>query len=1337
MKSSPEKTLHIVILSVIAAIAAIIFFSWIQSDKLKNTAGMNTVFLISGICVLILAILLLLMMRYQVSSQKKNTELALNESAEKYRTLFENNLSGIYRTTAEGKIVDVNDAFGLMMGYNSAKELLGNDAHSLYFSSSDRQNFISVLQKEGQLINYEATMKHKDGRKVDIIENVSLRKDAHTGEQYIEGIVMDITQKKKTEYELFKERNLLRTLIDNLPDYIYVKDANYRHLINNKANVELIGAGSEKETLGKTVLDYFKPEIAHRFIEDDKKVIQTGEPVINREELVIADNSEQRWMLTTKIPLFDHNHSPAGLVGISRDITDQKKAEKAIQESEAKLLASIENTPNVAVQWYNNKGEVLFWNHASESMFGWASSEALGKTPDQLIHTPEEAAAFLTNLKEIEKTGHTIGPAEFTFQNRSGSKGFCISTIFSIPAIGGEPCFVSMDVDITERKNAEKEKNRLLNTIQKSLDEIYLFNSETFHFEYANDGALKNLGYTAGELYQLTPLDIKPDMTVEKVESLLRPLLNNEKEKIVFETIHKRKDNSLYPVEVHLQLIEERDRKIFLTITRDITERKKNEDKIREKNEALKTTLRELKDIIENSTDTIFKLDIAGNLIFVSPEFYRALGFAPGEMQQKHFSDIVYPEDFPACQTAFITALQTKIPQRDLIYRARTKNGQIRWSNTSASLVCNECGEPQYILGISKDITELTEASEMLEAAEERYRVFIQQSSEGIWRGEFSAPVNCSDPVDKQLQQFYEKGYLAECNDQMAKLYGLKEAKQLIGAKLSDFITINTELTQVLSHEFIKNGYRLNRSLSIQTDVNGNRKYYLNNVIGIVENGYVIRVWGMQTDITDQRLAEKKIWHLASLVDNTTDIIISHNLQLEIISWNKAAEKIFEVPASAAIGKVFKDLISVEFLNNTSREAVLQQVFEKGSCHSEILFINSAGHKIYLSVTISKWYDASGQHRGFLSVAREITDVYIAREKLEDSEQFYKSLISDSVDGTVVLDENGYITYAAPSVTNVLGFTIEEMLGKRADEFIFSGDMAAGHKIFFDEINGVSESWYHEVRYVSKDHKVIWMMMRAHNMLKNPCVKGIAVYFTDITKRKTTEIELQQSQEKLENSLEEVRRLSVHLQNIREEERVRIAREIHDELGQQLTVLKMGISWLSKKINSKEDKIQQKMNDLSGLIDNTVKTVRRISSELRPGILDDLGLVAAMEWHAKEFENRSVIQTLLHFPDDELLLPDPVRIGIFRIFQESLTNIARHSNASKVQIRLDYDRQKLLMTITDNGKGFNTESVRNKKTLGILGMRERAHMINGEYNIQSTPGKGTKIEVMVPISSTF
>jgi two-component system sensor histidine kinase UhpB len=225
----------------------------------------------------------------------------------------------------------------------------------------------------------------------------------------------------------------------------------------------------------------------------------------------------------------------------------------------------------------------------------------------------------------------------------------------------------------------------------------------------------------------------------------------------------------------------------------------------------------------------------------------------------------------------------------------------------------------------------------------------------------------------------------------------------------------------------------------------------------------------------------------------------------------------------------------------------------------------------------------------------------------------------------------------------------------------------------------------------------------------------------------------QRMEEKLIQTTEQLRNLSSHLQSIREEERTNIAREIHDELGQVLTVLKIQVTLLSKELKKDQFNLRERLESVARLLEETVESVQRITSELRPGILDELGLVPAIEWQAQEFNNRTDINIECNLPKEEIILDQSKATAVFRIFQEALTNIARHANASKVKIILEQSDGNLKLKVTDNGKGITQNQINNPKSLGILGMKERALVFGGTVTIKSTMDIGSIVELGIPL----
>lgn len=223
------------------------------------------------------------------------------------------------------------------------------------------------------------------------------------------------------------------------------------------------------------------------------------------------------------------------------------------------------------------------------------------------------------------------------------------------------------------------------------------------------------------------------------------------------------------------------------------------------------------------------------------------------------------------------------------------------------------------------------------------------------------------------------------------------------------------------------------------------------------------------------------------------------------------------------------------------------------------------------------------------------------------------------------------------------------------------------------------------------------------------------------------------TEERLRESEENLRALATRLQSVREEEQIRIAREIHDGLGQALTGLKMDLTWLAGRLPAEQAPLVEKISSMFQLIDDTIHSVRKIATGLRPEVLDHAGLAAAIGWQAKDFQLRTGIRCKVEVPPDNDGLDPGRSTALFRIFQEVLTNVARHANATRVDVTMQREAGTLTLEVRDNGKGIAAAALRNPKSLGLLGMRERVLPYDGRIEINGARGKGTQVTVSIPL----
>ncbi len=362
--------------------------------------------------------------------------------------------------------------------------------------------------------------------------------------------------------------------------------------------------------------------------------------------------------------------------------------------------------------------------------------------------------------------------------------------------------------------------------------------------------------------------------------------------------------------------------------------------------------------------------------------------------------------------------------------------------------------------------------------------------------------------------------------------------------------------------------------------------------------------------------------------------------------------------------------------------------------------------------------------RAILGNLMDLTERKEAGKRLEELEALEASIL-DAIPQAVMVLHQRRIKFSNNAVQTIFGWHQEDLIGKSI-KVIYRND---------EEANIIAERLYlaleknrtfmTEYPCCRKDGREILCVMRASRVGNKLRDRDIVVTYEDITEQKEAEKELKKSRRDLRN-------LSAHLQSVREEESSRIAREIHDELGQALTALQMDLSWLQNRIPKEEELFRDKTARMSQLLDSTVESVHRIMRELRPSVLDDLGLSAAIEWQINDFQERSGIQSEVLLCCSEADIDKELATTVFRIFQEALTNIARHSKATRFFVSLTEDVGGLCLEVKDNGVGITQEQVNNQQSFGILGMRERAHLWGGSIGVVQVHPQGTKVTLTIP-----
>jgi PAS domain S-box-containing protein len=480
-------------------------------------------------------------------------------------------------------------------------------------------------------------------------------------------------------------------------------------------------------------------------------------------------------------------------------------------------------------------------------------------------------------------------------------------------------------------------------------------------------------------------------------------------------------------------------------------------------------------------------------------------------------------------------------------------------------------------------------------------------------------------------------------------------------------------------------------------------------------------------DITERKEVEKALEaneaKYRELVQNANSIILRMDPKGKVTFFNEFAQMFFGYTEEEMLGC---SVVGTILPGTESSGRDLDFMIKDIAIHPE-RYINNEnenmrrnGERVWVAWTNKAIRDENRKVIEILCIGNDITEHKRLESLLEESEERYRRLFETANDGILLLEKHeGKITHANPAATGMLGYSKEECIGKKLQNIGVSLDMGDFQKIM-QTLDRSGIIYYDDVPVKTKSGQFIdtdiYMVDRARLVQCN---------IRDISERK-------RAAEVIKKNEEQLRNLTAHMQKVTEMERTNIAREIHDELGQALTILKMDLSSLRKMFPEDQTSMLEKTDVMSRLIDKTIQMVKRIATDLRPGLLDDLGLSAALEWQLEEFQKRTGITHKIVIDPKDVTFDSDRNTALFRIFQETLTNIARHAEATEVSVSLKQKDGQIELKVQDNGRGITEGELSHPKSFGLIGIRERAIIFGGSSNVKGFPGKGTTVTVTIP-----
>jgi len=482
-------------------------------------------------------------------------------------------------------------------------------------------------------------------------------------------------------------------------------------------------------------------------------------------------------------------------------------------------------------------------------------------------------------------------------------------------------------------------------------------------------------------------------------------------------------------------------------------------------------------------------------------------------------------------------------------------------------------------------------------------------------------------------------------------------------------------------------------------------------------------------DITEHKLAEEEIRLYSEIMENMAEGVYLVGFEDVIIRYtNPKFEEMFGYEPGEMRGK-HASIVNASLDKDPKETAmeIMDVIYKTGEWHGEVNNIKKDGTPFWCYANVSVF-----DHRKFgkviIAVHTDITERKQAEEEIKEKSIFLESLILQSPLPTFVMDSKGFVVMVNEAFLKFYAVPNKELiLGKKA--LTEPANIKHGVVKYFEEALKGEIVEIPEMEFLSPhDKKRVYTKARLFPIFNTiGTLINVVVMQEDFTQRK--------QEEELKKSHNQLRRLARKVEKVREDERAKLASELHDQLGQVITLLQIDLSLLKDEIPADEQEQQEKIEDMLKTLSNLDDSLNQIYSELRPFMLDELGLIPAMEWYSREFEKRTGTKCKLMLPPAGIELDRGRSTSLYRTYQEIFANITRHAKATSVLVKLEEKAGMLILTIKDNGRGITSDEINASDALGIIGMKERVFQYDGELNIKGIKGKGTIIQVKLPLNN--
>lgn len=1314
-------------------------------------------------------------------ADRKRADRLLRQSEEQYRLLFEGNPHPMWifdvRTLC---FLAVNGAAVHHYGY-TREEFLSmtitdlRPAEETSLLPDGLQEVASVQNNAGAGI-----WKHrkKDGTIIDVA--ITFQNVLFMGKEARVVLADDVTERLRDAEAVKQSEAYLRAIIDSEPECVKTLSIDGTLLAVNPAGLAMVQAKSDEEVIGANAIDIVHPEDRGAFQVLHRSA--SGGASVSAQYRIIGLKGRVRWVEAHSVPLKDKQGNIHSVLAVSRDITDQKEAVQALRQSEEQYRILFDRNPHPMWVTDPDTNAFLAVNEEAVRHYGYTREEFLQMTIFD-IRPGGEVPKLREHLRDAPQRYIKPNPVRagiWTHMKKDGTL-MEMQITWNLIFFRGKDARLVMAEDVTESRKIERElqrSERRFRQLAENIHEVFwVAEREPLRAVYISPAYEQIWGRSCQSLYD------DPHGFIEAVHPEDRNYLfdswerhiRGEQTDIEYRII--RPDGAVrwirdcgFPIKDESGGFNR-----IAGVAEDITERRQAQEALRETNDALRT-------LIHASPLAIFALDPEGRVKIWNPAAERIFGWNEGEILDQTFS--ILSEDPEEERTLLQRFIAEGKEVTGIELRRRRKDGRsIDLSLSVAPLPAGGGLATIGLVAVAADISDRKKAEEAFRKSNERLNLVTRATNDAVWDWDLM-----TDGLwwNENLQTLfdYKPKEIGPGVDWWADRLHPEDRDRVLSS-------VNAAIEG--GEQFWVGEYRFRRGGGAYASV-FDRGYIVRDTAGVPVRmiGAIMDI--TERKQAEERLkrsegqlaAAQEIARLGSWV---------WDLPTGQVTWSDEHYRIFGLrPQERKITyDIFLQFIHREDVDRISR-IVKEGLLEPQPFSYDFRVIRPDGTVRIVHSRGEVLCNANRSPLQMIGTVQDVTEQRQAEEALrvkteqlgavtnaltayldrgdwtETSAQILRSVIQQTesqygfigvvvegpalrilaVEGIEETTRNRPFYIELHRTDQKQGYLelnrFDNLFGKviQTGNIVLSNDIASdprsagippGHPALHtflgvpiireNEVVGMIGIANRPGGYSGKEQAGLEILSHATGILYDSYRRRERENALE-KQRRTVERELRRSQRELRN-------LSSRLHSMVEEERTRISREIHDELGQQLTILKMELSWLGKQLPEALDLLRKRTKSMTKLVDRTIHSVRRISTELRPGVLDDLGLTAAIEWQVQEFQTRTKLHCLLSVRPEEITLDPERSTTVFRILQEALTNIVRHAHASEVKISLEKNKEELILEIGDNGRGIAEDQISHTKSLGLLGMRERALLWGGAVQIRGVPGRGTTVTVRIPL----